>query len=54
MSDYFPLEEPCPRCEKVRQLQNEAQVEVTWTWPATVAFIAVLLFISFLVWVFFG
>ena len=43
---------PCPQCEKVRQLKGRQ--EPTWTWPATVAFVAVLAFLAFVIWMIFG
>lgn len=48
----YRTEHPCPQCEQVRRLQ--AQSGVTWTWPATVAFIALLSFIAFIIWMVFG
>lgn len=41
----------CPYCERQSSL---VPVEPTWSWPATIAFIALLAFVGFNIWVFFG
>lgn len=37
-----------------RESTRETEVQVTWTWPATIAFLGLLAFIAFVLWLIFA